>query len=94
MFLIFRVILKDKNYYLKSAVGIFLSWGAAILFTIYIYNPVGILAGYESGLDFPESKFDNNTVGIAIFAGWLSPTVVAIALYFEPKLRKYIFRNS
>jgi hypothetical protein len=53
-----------------------LAWGAGIVYTIYVYNPAGIAAGHSSGMDFPEGHYDNNTVAVALMAGWIGPAII------------------
>ncbi len=78
-----------KTWLLKNRIlcGVVLSWLLLILFTVSIYNPLGILAGYESGVLFPEAKFDTN-VGIILFMGWINPFFMAGLIYLVLKVFK------
>ncbi len=78
----------NKGYLFKASIGIAITWVSLVLYTIYVYNPVGISAGYESGMHFPESKYDNNTIAPILFFGWLSPTAIALILFFVLKFFK------
>ena len=61
---------------LRGFLAVIAAWVAGILFTIYVYNPAGVAAGHYSGMDFPEGHYDNNTVAVALFAGWIGPAIV------------------
>lgn len=86
-----RLFVKSRGFFLTTFIAVLVSWLVLVLFIIFVYNPVGVLAGYEVGAHFPESRFDNNTIGPAIFFGWLSPTLMGVILYFEPKIKEFIF---
>lgn len=84
----------NKSYFFKASVGVVIAWASLVIYTIYIYNPVGIAAGHESGMHFPESKYDNNTIAPMIFFGWLSPTAIAFGLFFTLKYFKPSFLSK
>jgi hypothetical protein len=65
----------------RSVTAIATAWVVSVVYTIYLYNPAGIAAGHELGLDSPEMKFDNNTVAAQLLGGWMYPGVV-VALFF------------
>ena len=90
MFFSNRLFAQKRGFFLTTFVAVLVSWSVLVLLMIYVYNPIGILAGHEIGTHFPESKFDNNTIGPVIFFGWLSPTLMGVLLYFEPKFKKYM----
>ena len=72
---------KKLNYLLRALAAIILAWIFIVLFTIYVYNPVGVEMGHEEGMHFPENRFDNNTIASTVLAGWVNPTLVAIVTY-------------
>jgi len=39
-------------------------------------NKVRIAAGHFKGAHFPEAQYDNNTVVVALVAGWIGPAIV------------------
>ena len=49
---------------------------ADVFYTIYIHNPAGIAAGHYKGVHFPENYYDNNTVSVALMAGWIGPAIL------------------
>jgi hypothetical protein len=67
---------RPSNRFLRGLSAVLVAWGAGIIYTIYVYNPAGIAAGDSSGMDFPEGHFDNNTVAVALMAGWIGPAVI------------------
>jgi len=78
VFLILHFVPKASSRKARIISGILISWMLLVFYTIYIYNPAGIAAGHEIGMEFPEGKYDNNTTSLAIFFGWMYPTFVAI----------------
>lgn len=78
IFLTLHFLLKTKSQKIKIISGILISWLVLIFYVFYIYNPVGIAAGHETGMDSPEGKYDNNTTSIILFFGWMYPTMIAI----------------
>lgn len=56
-------------------------WLIAIVFTITVYNQVGIAAGYEGDMYFPESKYDNNNISVIIVAGWFYPLLALLGMW-------------
>ncbi|MBX3713938.1 MAG: hypothetical protein KF800_18405 [Lysobacter sp.] len=71
---------RPRRFWLRGVMTVFVSWLSTVLFTAYVYNPAGNAAGHAAGKHFPEGQYDNNTVGIAIFFGWLCPTVLVLIL--------------
>lgn len=69
---------RPHRFWLRGMMAVFVSWLSTVLFTAYVYNPAGIVAGHAAGEHFPEGQYDNNTVGIAILFGWLCPTVLVL----------------
>jgi hypothetical protein len=61
---------------LRGFVAVAAAWLAAILYTIYVYNPTGIAAGHFKGAHFPEGTYDNNLVAAALIAGWIGPAII------------------
>jgi hypothetical protein len=71
-------MLKLKSQKTKIITGILISWLVLIFYVFYVYNPAGIAAGHEGGMDFPKGKYDNNTTSLILFFGWMYPTMIAI----------------
>jgi hypothetical protein len=67
---------RPSNRFLRGLSAVLLAWGAGIVYTIYVYNPAGIAAGHSSGMEFPEGHYDNNTVAVALMAGWIGPAII------------------
>ncbi len=63
---------------LRASVAVAVAWAFSILYTAYVYNPAGIAAGQEQGIDSPQMLYDNNTVSSTILGGWFYPTVVVL----------------
>jgi hypothetical protein len=63
---------------LRASLAISVTWVVTVLFTMFVYNPAGIAAATEQGGHFPESLYDNNTVGVAIVGGWISPALAVL----------------
>jgi len=79
---------KVLNHRFRIITGIFISWVLMYFYTDYIYNPAGIAAGHESGMQFPEGKYDNNKTSIALFFGWMYPLFIVIVYSIIKKLWK------
>ncbi len=77
-----------KSPWTRSAIAVIIGWILTVTYTMYIFNPAGIAAGYEQGMHFPESRYDNNIIRVALLAGWFYPLLV-VALYF---LMRWFFR--
>lgn len=77
--LLYWLLPRPANNWARASVAILGGWALFILYTIHAYNPVGIAAGLAQGLDSPEAHFDNNTIAVALVAGWLYPAA-AVAL--------------
>lgn len=91
IFLILHYLLKAKSEKIKIISGILISWFVLIVYVFYLYNPAGIAAGHETGMDFPEGKYDNNTTSIVLLFGWMYPTIVAIVYSVSLKIwKKYL----
>jgi hypothetical protein len=74
---------------LKVMGAIFAGWGVAVVFTMFVYNPAGIAAGVAAGVDSPETRFDNNTIAVAILGGWVFPAMaVSVFLGVRALIRK------
>lgn len=72
---------KLRKLLVRGALAVLVGWTAYVALTIYAYNPVGIAAAAAAGGDSPQMRFDNNTIAVAILAGWLYPAIaVALAL--------------
>jgi hypothetical protein len=67
---------RPSNRFLRGLFAVLVAWGAGIIYTIYVYNPAGIAAGHSSGMEFPEGHYDNNTVAVALMAGWIGPAII------------------
>jgi len=74
---VFLFCLKRPNgRLLRGCLAVIAAWVAGILFTIYVYNLAGIAAGHYRGMAFPEVHYDNNTVAVALIAGWIGPAII------------------
>ena len=82
------------SYFLRSIIGVMISWFLLLIFSLYIYNPVGIKMGYEIGMDSPEMKFDNNTFASTLIGGWMFPTLLAIILFVVLKTLNKKLKNG
>ena len=69
-----------ENRLWRAAFGVALGWLVAVTYAIVAYNPAGIAAATERGIDSPEMRYDNNTVAVALLIGWLLP-LVAVSVY-------------
>lgn len=69
-----------RAFGIRCVLGILVGWAAFVAFTLYVYNPAGIAAGLALGHDFPESRYDNNTMGVALLFGWWLPAL-AVCVY-------------
>ncbi len=87
--IILMSILWIESLNFRAAIAVVSSWIISILYTIYIYNPAGIAAGIEQGIDSPQMRYDNNTVASTILGGWLYPLL--IVLLYLPWIR---YRSS
>jgi hypothetical protein len=67
---------RPNNRFLRGLCAVLVAWGVGIVYTIYVYNPAGIAAGHSSGMEFPEGQYDNNTVAVALIAGWIGPAII------------------
>ena len=83
-------ILKRRGTLLRGAAGVTAGWIAGIVFTIYVYNPVGTAAAIAAGVDSPGMRYDNNTVTVAVVGGWLYP---ALAVAFALGIRAFLLRR-
>lgn len=72
------LIPRPRRFWVRCVWAICAGWLCTVLFTVLVYNPSGIAAGHALGQDFPEGRFDNNTSGVAIFFGWLCPTIIVM----------------
>jgi len=88
------LISNKLSYFLRSIIGVIISWSLLLIFSLYIYNPVGIKMGYEIGMDSPEMEFDNNTVASTLLGGWLLPKVIAIILFLVLKALNKKLKNG
>jgi hypothetical protein len=66
-------VLPFPNSFVRGAAALALGWSGCVACTMLVFNPVGIASAYEHGEHFPEARYDNNTVSVAILAGWLLP---------------------
>lgn len=72
---------RPRSALLRSVVGVVAAWAASVGYTIYVFNPAGIAAGHELGMDSPQTHFDNNTVAVQLIMGWLLPAL-GLAAFF------------
>lgn len=69
-----------RNRGVRSILAVLIAWIASVIYTEAIYNPAGIAAGHALGEDFPENRYDNNTISSTILGGWIEPTLCVIVL--------------
>jgi hypothetical protein len=67
---------RPNSRLLRGLLAVLAAWVASVVYTIYVYNPAGIAAGHYNGVHFPENNYDNNTVAVALMAGWIGPAVI------------------
>jgi len=67
-----------KRASFRAATSIAAAWLAAIIYTIFLYNPAGIAASVEQGVHFPQARYDNNTIACTILVGWLYPALAIL----------------
>jgi hypothetical protein len=67
---------RPSNRLLRGFLAVLAAWATGILYTIVVYNPAGIAAGHYTRMDFPEGHYDNNTVTVALIAGWIGPAII------------------
>jgi hypothetical protein len=67
---------RPSSRFLRGLCAVVVAWGAGIVYTICVYNPAGNAAGHFSGMHFPEGHYDNNTVAVALIAGWIGPAII------------------
>jgi hypothetical protein len=66
--------------WLRAFIAIVAGWVAMVALVVLVYNPEGIAYGQAIGEQFPERRFDNNTVASALLGGWIYPALmVAVA---------------
>ena len=70
----------NTSVWLRSAIAEILAWVSSVAYTIFIYNPAGIAASIERGIDGPKMHYDNNTIASNVLGGWIYPLFV-VALY-------------
>ena len=75
-----RLLSRPRAFGIRCVLGIVIGWAAFFAFTLYVYNPAGIAASHALGHDLPESRYDNNTMGIALLFGWWLPAL-AVCVY-------------
>lgn len=62
---------------LRAVAAILLTWIASLFYVGGIYNPAGIEAARALGEDFPEGRYDNNTIASTLLGGWIMPALYA-----------------
>ena len=77
-----------KHVLLRSVVGVVAGWVLLVFYTIVAYNPAGIAAATEQGVDSPAMRYDNNTTASAVFGGWILPAVFITIYFVARRLRK------
>lgn len=79
---------KPRKLRVRGALAVLAGWITHVALTIYAYNPAGIAAAAAVGRDSPQMRFDNNTIAVAILAGWLYPAIsVALTLAVRGLIR-------
>ena len=84
---------RPHRFWLRCVIAVLVGWIATVIFISLVYNPVGIAAGHALDQHFPEGSYDNNTVGIAIFFGWLCPAVL-VAIFASMRFLWRRFRRG
>jgi hypothetical protein len=92
--LILVALPRPRSSVVRSVIAIATAWAVSVVYTIHLYNPAGIAAGRELGLDSPEMKFDNNTVGSQLLGGWMYPSLVVALFFVARHLRSRQKANS
>ena len=52
----------NRSLLLRAVVAVVVSWLIIVFYTSLIYNPAGVSAGLEQGMENPNMKYDNNTL--------------------------------
>lgn len=78
-----------RSLYGRLSVAVVAAWILAVAYTMYVYNPAGVLAGHEQGVHFPEARYDNNTITVALLAGWFWPLIAVLIVW----LARRVFRT-
>jgi hypothetical protein len=79
----------------RGLLAVLVTWFVLIAYTIYLYNPAGIAAGYEQGIDFPANHYDNNTAAVMLMAGWVLPLLsVLVAAMVRSASRMLVARSQ
>jgi ABC-type microcin C transport system permease subunit YejB len=68
---------KPKSIWLRSVIAVIFAWVISVAYTAYIYNPLGIAAAIQNGIDSPQMRYDNNTITVQILVGWAIPLFTA-----------------
>jgi hypothetical protein len=92
--LIFWLVSRPANTWARAGTAIVPGWVLCFLYTIYVYNPAGIAAGYEQGLHFPEHRFDNNAGAVALIAGWLYPAFTILVFIAAHKMWQHFKKHT
>ena len=61
----------------RCLLAMLVAWITTVVYTAMVYNPAGIALGHALGQDFPEGRYDNNTVAVSLLTGWFIPAVTA-----------------
>jgi hypothetical protein len=67
---------RPKKRLLRGFLAVLAAWISDVIYTLYVYNPAGIASARYRGVHFPESIYDNNTVAVALVAGWVGPAIL------------------
>ncbi|MBA8887018.1 hypothetical protein FHW12_001209 [Dokdonella fugitiva] len=74
------VLVPIGNGLVRGLVAAVAGWIGCVAYTIFVFNPVGLASARAHGDHFPDVRYDNNTVSVAILAGWVVP-LATLATY-------------
>lgn len=86
--LVYGKLSKTMSSFHRAALGI------VVVYTVTIYNPAGIAAGYEAGMHFPESHYDNNKVSVVVVTGWFYPLLALAGVWVTSKIRRQFISKA
>lgn len=92
--LLYWLLTRPTNKWTRAVIAIISGWVLFFVYTVHAYNPAGIAAGLEQGMASPETHFDNNTVAVALVAGWLYPAASVLISAIIHKVWLLISRGA
>jgi len=69
---------RPRHAVLRGGLAIGTAWALSVVLTSDVYNPAGIAAGHARDEHFPEGRYDNNTIVVAIVGGWVNPVIAVL----------------